>query len=234
VWEKALELASHITHPVAVAAVALVLAGYLFSLSIKKKHSRVTWLLAALILFLGLAPLLTSAYLQSRGLYIVRVFVLGIDKQPIDDPSASVTSSNGGEPKKVKGGWEFDIPPQSRAADGKLKLFASVKNAFLAGSSTLVLGKDYFPTAEIQLAQDTSAMVRGIVIDENRRSVAGARVSIAGYSDIAVTDKMGNFVLPAHAAEGQMVHLRAQKDQMNADVSAPASNEPVELVLKRP
>lgn len=231
-WGKALEMASHITHPVSVAAVALILAGYLFSMAIKKRQSRITWFLVAVILLLGLAPLLSSAYLQSRGLYLVRVFVLGIDKQPIDD--ASVTSSNGGEPKKVKGGWEFDIPPQSRPPDGKLKLFASKENAFLAGSSALVLDKDYFPAVEIQLAQDASAMVRGIVIDEHRKSVAGAQVSIAGYSDIAVTDKMGNFVLPAHAANGQMVHLRAQKDQLTADVSAPAGNQPVELVVKRP
>jgi len=234
VWEKALEVASHITHPVAVAAVALVLAAFLFIMSIKKRQSRVTWFLVAVILLLGLAPLASSVYLQSRGLYIVRVFVLGIDKQPIDDPSVSVTSSDGGEPKEVQGGWEFDIPPQSRPADRKLKLFAAVKNAFLKGNSTLILDKDYFPTAEIQLAQDTSAMVRGIVIDEHRRSVAGAQVSVAGYSDIAVTDKMGNFVLSAHAADGQMVHLRAQKDQMAADMSAPAGNEPVELVVKRP
>jgi hypothetical protein len=234
VWGKALEVASHITHPVAVAAVALVLAAYLFSIAIKKRQSRVTWFLVAVILLLALAPLLSSAYLQSRGLYVVRVFVLGIDKQPIDDPSVSVTSSNGGEPKRVKGGWEFDIPPQSRPADGKLELFASLKNAFLTGKSTLVLDKDYFPTTEIPLAQDTSAMVRGIVIDEHRRSVAGAQVSIPGYSDFAVTDKMGNFVLPAHAADGQMVHLRAQKDERTADVSAPAGNESVELVLKRP
>ncbi|SRR5260221_6889299 len=232
-WEKALEVASHITHPVAVAAVALVVAAYLFSIAIKKRQSRVTWLLVAVILLLGLAPLLSSVYLQSRGLYIVRVFVLGIDKQPIDDPSVSVTSSNGGEPKRVNAGWEFDIPPQSRPADGKLKLFASLKNAFLTGNSTLVLDKDYFPTTEIPLAQDTSAMVRGIVIDEHHRSAAGAQVSIAGYSDIAVTDKMGNFVLPAHAADGQMVHLRAQKDLMTADTSVPAGSQPVELMLKR-
>lgn len=233
-WENALEVASHITHPVAVAAVALVFAAYLFTIAIKKKESHVTWFLVAVILLLGLAPILSSAYLQSRGLYVVRVFVLGINKQPIDDPSVGVTSSNGGEPKEIKGGWEFDIPPQSRPADGKLKLFASAKNAFLTGNSTLVLDKDYFPTTEITLSQDTSAMVRGTVIDEHRRSVAGAQVSISGYSDIAITDKMGNFVLPAHAADGQMVHLRAQEDQRTADVFATAGNEPVELVLKRP
>jgi hypothetical protein len=232
VWEKALEIASHITHPVTVAVFAAVLAAYLFTIAIKKRQSRITWFLAAVVLILGLAPLLSSTYLQSRGLYRVRVVVLGTDKLPDND--AHVISSNSGEPKKVEGGWEFDIPPQSRPADGKLKLFASEKNAFLAGSSTLVLDKDYFPTVEIQLDRDTSAIVRGDVIDEHRRSVVGAHVSIPGYPDVAVTDEMGNFVLSAHAADGQIVRLRAQKDQLTADVSAPAGNVPVELILKRP
>jgi hypothetical protein len=229
-WEKAFELASHITHPGTIAAFAAVLAAYLFSLAIKKRQSSVTWLLVVVILTLGLAPLVSSTYTQSRGLYIVRVFVLGIDKQPVDD--ASVTSSNGGEPKKIEGGWEFDIPPQSRPADGKLKLFASVKSAFLAGSSTLVLGKDYFPAVEIQLDRDTSAVIRGVVVDQHRRSVAGAHVSIPGYGDMAVTDEMRNFTLPARVADGQIVHLRAQKDQLIANMSVPAG-EPVEMMLKR-
>lgn len=230
-WEKALEIASHITHPAAVAVFGAVLAAYLFSIAIKKRQSRITWLLAAVVLILGLAPLLSSTYLQSRGLYRVRVVVLGTDRLPDND--AHVISSNGGEPKKVEAGWEFDIPPQSRPADGKLKLFASEKNAFLAGSSTFVLDKDYFPTVEIQLDRDTTAIIRGDVIDAHRRSVAGARVSVPGYPDVATTDEMGNFVLPAHAAEGQIVRLRAEKGQLTADVSAPAGDAPVELILKR-
>jgi len=231
-WEKALEIASHTVHPVAAAAFALVLAAYLFSIALKKRQSRVVWLLAAVILLLGLSPLLSSTYLQSRGLYRVRVFVLDADKQPVDD--AHVTSSNGGEPKKVEAGWEFDVPPQSLPADGKLKLFASVKSAFLAGASTIVLDSDYFPTVEIQLDRDTSATVRGVVIDEHRRSVAGAQVSIPGYSDVAETDQMGNFVLPAHAADGQIVQVRAQKGQLVASMSVPAGNAAVELMLSHP
>lgn len=230
-WEKALEIASHITHPGTIAVFASVLATYLFTIAIKKRQSRVTWFLVSVILLLGLAPLLSSTYLQSRGVYIVRVFVLGADKQLIDD--ARVTSSTGGEPKKIQGGWEFDIPPQSRPADGKLKLFASVKSAFLAGNSTLVLDRDYFPAAEIQLEQDTSAMIRGVVLDEHSRSVVGAHVSIPGYPDVAVTDEMGNFILPAHAADGQIVQVRAQKDQFVGSLSVPAGKT-VELVVKRP
>ena len=222
-WEKALEIAGHITHPGTIAVFGAALAAYLFSLAIKKKQSLITWFLAAIILFLSLAPLLSSAYLQSRGLYTVRVFVLGTDKQPLDD--ARVTSSIGGEPKKILGGWEFDIPPQSRPADGKLKVFASEKNAFLAGSSTVVLDKDYFPAVEIQMDRDMSATIRGDVIDQHRRPVSGAHVWIPGYSDDSMTDERGNFVLPAHAADGQMVRLRAQKGQLTADISTPVARQ---------
>jgi hypothetical protein len=49
-----------------------------------------------------------------------------------------------------------------------------------------------------------------------------------------MTDKMGNFALPAHAAEGQIVQVRAQKDQLVASMSVPAGRLPVELVVKRP
>lgn len=231
-YEQALKIASHITHPVTTATFALVLASSAFALALRSKKPHTAWVLAAGIIILGLGPLAASTFLQSRGVYRVRVAVLGLNRSPVED--ARVTSSNGGEPKKVEGGWEFDIPPQSRPADGGLKLFASEKNAFLVGSSTLVLDKDYFPTVEIQLDRDTSATVRGDVIDEHRRSVSGATVSIPGYPNVATTDAMGNFVLPAHAADGQIVRLRAQKNQLTADVSVPAGDKPVELILKRP
>jgi hypothetical protein len=228
---EVLKTASNISHPVTVAAFAAVLAVSAFALALRAKRSRIAWVLAIGIIVLGLAPLTASTFLQSRGVYRVRVVVLDPNRSPVDD--AHVISSNGGEPKKVEGGWEFDIPPQSRPADGKLKLFAFEKNAFLSGSTTHVLDKDYSPTVEIQLDRDTSATVRGVVIDEHSRSVAGAQVWIPGYSDNAVTDERGNFVLPAHAADGQIVRVRAQKDQLTADVSVPAGNTPVELILEQ-
>ena len=133
--EEALKLASHITHPVTVAAFALVFAAFALSASLKAKKPRLAVILAIAIVLLGLAPLAASTFLQSRGVYRVRVIVLGLDKQPVHD--AEVTTM-GGEIKKADGSWELEIPPQTRPADGKLSLFASVKDAFLAGSSTLV------------------------------------------------------------------------------------------------
>jgi hypothetical protein len=231
-WENFFEIASRITHPVTVALFALILAAYLFSTTIKKKHKRVEWFLVAIILILGLAPLAASTFLQSQGVYHVRVIVLGPDQTPLDD--AHVTSPVAGEPKRVEIGWEFDIPPQTKPADGKVVLFGSKKDSFLTGSSTLVLGQDYYPTSTIQLAADTSAMLRGRVVDERGRSVAGAQVSISGYPDLATTNQMGNFVLPAHAADGQMVSVHAEKNQLIGSLSVQAGKLTVDIIIKRP
>lgn len=230
--EQALKVASHITHPVTIAAFALVVSGTAFRLAVRAKKPHLAWVLAAGILVLGLAPLASFTFLQSKGVYRVRVVVLGPNQSPFDD--AHVNSSSGGEPKRVGGGWEFDIPPQTRPADGKLTLFASASNTFLTGASTLVLAQDYYPTVTIQLAADTSAMVRGIVVDEHRRSVANAHVSIPGSTNLCVTDEMGNFVLPAHAADGQVVQVRAQKGQLVGSVLVPAGKMPVEILIRRP
>jgi hypothetical protein len=229
--EQALQIASHITHPVTIVAIALVFAASAFRIAHRARKPRIAWTLALGIILLGLAPLVASTFVQSRGVYRVRVVVSGPGQLPVD--GAHVSSSIGGEPKKVESGWEFDIPTQIRPTDGKVVLFASLKNAFLSGSSTLFLARDYYPTTTIQLTSDSSAVVRGVVVDEHRRSVAGATVSIAGYQDSARTDIMGNFVLPAHAAEGQIVQVRAQKDQLVGSISVPAGNVPIELVIKR-
>ncbi len=231
-YQEALRVASHVTHPVTVAAFALVFAAFAFRLAIQAKKPRIAWILAAGIIVLGLAPLAASTFLQSRGVYRIRVIVLGPDHSPME--GASVISSSGGEPKKVQDGFEFDIPPQTRPADGKIVFFASENSAFLNGNSTVVLAEDYYPSTTIQLTSDTSAMIRGVVVDEHHKSVVGATVSVPGYQDVAVTDKMGNFALPAHVADGQIVQVRAQKGQMEGSLSIPAGRLPVELVIKLP
>jgi hypothetical protein len=227
--EEALKLASHITHPVTVAAFALVFAAFALAAALRAKKPRLAVLLAIAIVVLGLAPLIASTFLQTRGVYRIRVVVLGLDAQPVRD--AEVTAS-GGEIKKADESWELEVPPQTRPADGRLNLFASVKNAFLAGHSTLVLADDYYPTVTVQLAPLPAVTLRGIVKDEFGRSVAGARVSISGYQEIATTNQMGNFELPSHAAEGQMVSVHGEKGDLMVDLSVPAGAT-AELVMRK-
>ena len=229
-WAQALEIASRVTHPIAAALIGLVFSAFLFIAIIMKRRSRITWLLAIMVLCFGLAPLLSQTYLQSQNLYRVRVTVLGVNKQPVEN--ATVSSSIGGEGKRIAGGLEFDIPPQSKPADGRLTFYASVKEAFLEGEVPLVLDKEYFPTVAIQLIPDTSAVVLGRVVDGRGRSVERAQVSVSGYQSFAVSDTMGNFRVPAHTAEGQMVRLHAQKGKLVADIWVPAGNHPQRVEVK--
>jgi hypothetical protein len=228
--EQALRIANHVPHPGVVAAVALILAAIAVALAVRGKKRVVSSLLAVALIALGLTPLVVSHSLQSHGVYRVRVVLLRPDQTVAD--IAQVKSSNGGELKMIDEGWELDISPQTRPADGTVTFTASVKDEFLKGGTTLVLAQDYYPTATIQLVADTSAMLRGVVVDENLVAIPGATVSIDGYPDVAVTDKLGNFVLPAHAGKGQAVEVTARKGQLTGHLSAPAGKV-VEVIINR-
>ena len=141
-WEKALEVASRITHPYAVAAFALIFAAMALLTALRAKKPRIAWLLASALLVLGLAPLIASTFLASRRVYHVRVVVFGADGQPVHQ--AEVSSSAGGELKQANGNWEFDLAPQARPSSEEVTFYASVKDAYLAGSSPLALKDDYF------------------------------------------------------------------------------------------
>ena len=229
-WEKALEMASRITHPYSVAAFALVFAAMALGLALKAKKPRIAWLLVVALLLLGISPLIASTFLASRGVYQIRVVVMGTDGQPVKQ--ADLSSSAGGELKEASGNWEFDLAPQARPSSGQITFYASVKDAYLAGNSSLALKEDYYPTVTIQLQTLPPVTVRGTVDDEYGNSVAGARVAVSGYSEIATTDAMGNFSLPAHHAEGQLVSVRAEKGDRVVEISVIAGKD-AQLVLRR-
>lgn len=229
---KALQFAANITHPVTAAIFAAVLALMaLIALSKgRKKTPPIAWGLAAVILLLGIAPLLASTYLDSRGVYRVRIEVLGPDNQPVHD--AAVTSSAGGEMKKTDAGWEFTIPPQDKPADGTATFRASVPEAFLSGSVKLELAHDFFPEIVLQLSPFPAGIVRGMVADEMGRPIEGARVWLLGYEDAATTSSTGSFLLPAHSPDGTQVTVLARKGDATAQISAYVGKS-TEIVLRK-
>lgn len=226
--DQALRIASHIPNPLIVAACALGFAALAFVAARRRGRPLTAWAAAVVIVILGVTPLVVSTIARRQAVYRIRVVVLEPDKTPVD--YAQVKSSYSGDLKMVEGGWQLDIPAQARPAEGKVTFSASVNDEYVTGKSTIVLAQDYYPTATVQLVAETSAKVRGVVVDEGMKAVAGATVSIVGYPEVAVTDKMGNFVLPGHAGKGQIVEIRAQKDQMIGKLSAPAGKV-VEVIL---
>jgi hypothetical protein len=173
-----------------------------------------------------------SNSIPDTGIYRVRVTVLDDQKKPTDE--ANVWSNFGGEAKKVAAGWQFDIPAASKPKDGKLTIFASKESAFLNGEESLSLDKELNPAITIKLHRDTTAKVRGQVIDSKNRGIAGARVFVVGYeAEAVITKEGGNFELPAHAAVNQPVLLHAEKSGYPAELWHPAGETPAKLVLVR-
>jgi Tetratricopeptide repeat len=150
-----------------------------------------------------IVTLVTYLYFnRSDGLYRVRATVTNEQGVPVED--AKVWSSVGGEPKKIAGGSEFNIPAATKPLDGKITFFAEKESAFLKGQAELTLDKDFNPTVTIKLSRDTSAKVRGQVTDTKFHGIAGARVFVVGYeAEAVITKEGGNFELPAHEASAE-------------------------------
>jgi hypothetical protein len=87
----------------------------------------------------------------------------------------------------------------------------------------------------VQLAQDRTAKVIGIVESEQQSAIAGATVSVIGYDSEAVETKgSGSFSLPAHAADGQKVQMHAEKsDYRAANQWCSAGDSPCSILLQR-
>lgn len=167
-------------------------------------------------------------------IYRVRVTVIDPQRRPVED--ARVWSTVGGEPKKVAGGWQFDIPSASVPTDGKVIFHASKENAFFDGERDLQLGKDPNPAVTIEMIKIVEGVVvRGIVVDETNNAIGEVRVNVVGYeSEAVITKPNGGFVLPAHAAVGQQVLLHAEKPEYKAkNQYHPAGDEPVTIILER-
>lgn len=200
---------------------------------INKAPLPVAFIFIAAALLIALGAYLYFNRSENDGIYRVRATVINPQGVPVEE--AKVWSSVGGEPKKVAGGWQFDIPAASKPRDGKLTVFAQQESAYLDGRAELTLSDDLNPTVTIKMTNDASAKVRGQVTDTKGRAVAGARVFVVGYgSEAVITKEDGNFELPAHKAVNQQVQVVAEKAGVgNARLWHPAGETSVQLVLQR-
>src|SRR5262249_16244336 len=141
---KFLEVVAGVPNEVRLSALAI--AAILFIVQRHRKPPAIAWFALFAILTIGIAPFLASAYVQrTLNLAIYRIRITVLDPQGVPVENAKVWSSAGGEPKKVPGGWEFDLPSESKPLDGNLTLYASIREQFLQGSRRLTLAADHNP-----------------------------------------------------------------------------------------
>jgi hypothetical protein len=205
--------------------IAVFLVGFLWN-----KWPKIAILGGTVIFAAGLLPLGSSVIVKLWGVYRVQIIVLDPSGRPTGD--AEVHASLGAL-KREQVSSELEIPTQVLPSDRKINIYASVKDGYLAGTSTVILGADYFPQVSIQLTPLPSVVLRGVVELPDGGSATGARVSVIGYPQEAVTDNMGNFSLPSHVADGQMVTVRAEMGGLEAQYTAPAGS-PLTLILRKP
>ncbi len=225
---RALEAAGQVNNQWAYLTAFAVLATFL-AWKVHRTKPGLTWFLVVVATLLGLAAILAQLFPQIRGIYRVQITVVSPGGQQVND--AKVTSTIDGTKKKAEDTWQLDIAPQVRPADRKVTVYAQRPDAYQAGNTTFEFGNDYTPSVTIHLAALAPVTMRGTVRDDHGKSVSQARVSVSGYHNVAVTDDMGNFELPAHAAEGQLVALHAEKEELVADVTVPAGTN-VTLIVR--
>jgi hypothetical protein len=236
------KIALQISTPIALTAFTLACALWVVDRASKKR--RISDKMHVLLLFamrgffsVGLLATAGHFYLKHseavlNSVYRVRVTVIGTEHTPVEN--ATVWSSIGGEPKKVNGGWEFDIPNGNKPLEGEIIIYAKIENTSLQGKANLRLETDRNPSIVVLVRPDESAMVRGTVEDQAGHALRGVDVSIVGYGDERVTTSAnGSFVLRAHVADGQTVRLHAEtSDYQPLDQDHPAGNAPAILVLR--
>lgn len=234
------KIASQISTPIALIAFALACVLGLVYYALKKRtisDKMHTLLLTAICGCVSVGVLATVGYFYSNheaglnSVYRVRVTVIGTEHTPVEN--ATVWSSIGGEPKKVNGGWEFDIPSGNKSHNGEIIIYAKLKNSSLQGRANLRLETDRNPSIAVTLEPDESAMVRGTVEDDSGHALPGVDVSVVGYGDEHVaTSASGSFVLRAHVADGHTVKLHAEAPEYQPlDQDQPAGTAPAILVL---
>jgi hypothetical protein len=228
---KLLDAAAAVATPLHLAAFAIVALILIAWAARSKRPVPIALSLVAIAALVTLA--LVPVFVRTHDVYRVRVTVVDPKGVPVED--AVVWSSLGGEPKKVAGGWQFDVPESIVPSDRKFVAYAAVKSAFLSGRQTAELRNDYSPPVVVPLAPDVSARIRGVVVDESGRGVAGVRVTVVGHDQEAVrTSEGGGFDLPAHAADGQQVYLHAEKEgYLGVSLFHPAGNAPARIELVR-
>ncbi len=166
---------------------------------------RIPWVAALLV-----AAAAGGIWLWNRGPTEYEIQVSVVDPSGKPAAGAQVSVSVPAAVMRSAAGWTVRIPRRS-IPDNRKAWIAAEAPEFLEGRQELELRSQTRMATTITLGARPVARVGGVVMDAAQHAVAGARVTIVGQGEAAVTGADGGFSLPAHAAAGQVVQLRVEK-----------------------
>lgn len=117
---------------------------------------------------------------------------------------------------------------------GRLEIWAEQERGHLSGHLEVTLEGHSFHSVSLQLKK-AETTIGGMTVDVANRAVAQVKVFVLGYSTEAFTTQDdGTFVLPAHAAKGESVHVRAEKPGWEPVEEYPyAGDHTVKLLMRK-
>ena len=145
---------------------------------------------------------------RQPDLYSLRVQVVDPAHTPVKDSLVRVSAGN--EPHLLPDGWwEVQIPRAKVPEDGRVSVWAEHPD-WASARSIIQLADDAQPRLELRLETPQSTL-SGLVADEHRRGLAGARVSIVEHgAATAETDRDGRFSVRLPVASGTKVRVHVE------------------------
>lgn len=157
-----------------------------------------------------------------------------LDPEGSLEDDAHVTTSPGGEIRKTDGGWQAEIPSERLSSDNRVTVYAEAADKGFKGKADAEAVGGKHVAVEIRLIPPPEAEVSGRVVDESREPVSGAKVSVTGFENEAVTTAAdGLFRLPAHAPDGDQVRIRVHKQGMKETTLWHIAGEPLEIMVRK-
>ena len=191
---------------VAYAIAALLAIATIFGRGKLKRQPALFALVILCTLVLALSPLLGNILVPRN--YRVTVSVLDASGQPLENPVVRVDVP--AQVYVIGSSVQVEIDRDHLPKTNQIRVFAQDASGAQRGQSVVQLAEDHQPSLALQIKRQPT-QVRGNVFDRDGMPIEGARVSVAGYPEFAMSGTGGVFVLPTQFSEGEAVELVVEK-----------------------
>ena len=207
-----LQTASKITNEYSLAAYAIAaLIAIVSAIKVQKFRHKPVLIAIIVIAILLMASLPTLGRIELARIpnQPYRISVSAVDQDGNVLVTPSIYTDVPSQKYQIAGAEQIEIDDAHVPSTRRVTVSADDATRTLHGSAEIYLSGDRTPSMRLVLKPKPTE-IRGNVLFR-QKGVSGARVSIEGYSDFAISDQSGFFVLPPRVSAGEIVYLLVQK-----------------------
>jgi hypothetical protein len=171
-----------------------------------KRQPALFGLVILCILVLALSPLFGSIFVPRN--YRLTVSVTDAAGQRLENPVVHVDVP--AQVYVIGSSVQVEIDHDHLPQTHQITVFAQDGSGAQRGQSVVKLAEDHQPSVALRVSRQPT-QVRGNVFDPHGVPIEGARVSVAGYPEFAMSGESGVFVLQTQLSDGETVELIVEK-----------------------